>query len=161
MIESLWYKYESIQNTGSGSRSRSSKQKIAPYMGIERRSVTSGYHGSKISGSQQSFFTETSCETAICIVDRRKKSTTFCSRVQSCTGKSYISIFSFFFVPYLQDHGLLRSRNFASMARWRKDFCTLPETVLDSGFHAVVSRFQVRDSWIFFVRGTCIPDSNR
>ena len=59
--------------------------------------MTSCYHGSKISGSQQSFLTETSCRTAICIVDRLKKSATFSSRVQSCTGKTYISIFSFFF----------------------------------------------------------------
>ena len=37
---------------------------------IERRSMTSGYHDSKFSGSQQSFLTE----TAICIVERWKKS---------------------------------------------------------------------------------------
>ena len=37
---------------------------------IERKSVTSHYHGSKVSGSQQSFLTE----TAICIVERWKKS---------------------------------------------------------------------------------------
>ena len=37
---------------------------------IKRRSVTSRYHGGKISRSQQSFLTE----TAICVVERRKKS---------------------------------------------------------------------------------------
>ena len=34
----------------------------------------------------------------------------------SCTGKSYTSFFFPFFLPYLQDHGLLRSRYFATMA---------------------------------------------
>ena len=37
---------------------------------MERRRVTSGYHCTKISGSQQSFLTE----TVICIVERWKKS---------------------------------------------------------------------------------------
>ena len=37
---------------------------------IERSSVTSGYHGTKMSASQQSFLTE----TAICIVERWKES---------------------------------------------------------------------------------------
>ena len=37
---------------------------------MERGSERSRYHGSKISGSQQSFLTE----TAICIVERWKKS---------------------------------------------------------------------------------------
>ena len=31
----------------------------------------------------------------------------------------------FFFLLYLQDHGLLRSRNFATMATWRKGFSSL------------------------------------
>ena len=39
----------------------------------------------------------------------------FCSRVQPCTGKSCMH----FFLPYLQDRGLLRSRNIATMATWR------------------------------------------
>ena len=30
-----------------------------------------------------------------------------------------------FFLPYLQDHGLLRSRNFASMTVWRDDVSSL------------------------------------
>ena len=48
-----------------------------------------------------------------------------CSWVQSYTGKSYMLIFSFFFLQYLQYHGLLRSRNFATMATWRNDFFSL------------------------------------
>ena len=40
--------------------------------------------------------------------------------LQSCTRKSDLSIllfvFFFFFPPYLQDHGFLRSRNFATIA---------------------------------------------
>ena len=61
-----------------------------------KRSVTSRYHGSKISGSQQYFLTE----TAIFIVKRWKRQEKygllFCSQVQSCTGKSYMSIFVLF-----------------------------------------------------------------
>ena len=63
--------------------------------------MTSRYHGSKISESQQSFLTE----TAICIVKRWIKSTGY----------------SFIFMSYLQNHGLLRARNFATMATGGND----------------------------------------
>ena len=61
---------------------------------LERRSVTSGYHGSKISGSQHSFLTE----TAICIVAPWKKSIGYCflTWVQSWIENSNMSIFRFF-----------------------------------------------------------------
>ena len=51
----------------------------------------------------------------------------FCSWEQSCTGKSSMSIFFvFFFLPNLQDHGLLRPRYFAiTMATWRNHFSSL------------------------------------
>ena len=45
---------------------------------------------------------------------KKKYGLPFCSWVQWCTGKSFVS--------YLQDHGLLRSGNFTSMATWRNDF---------------------------------------
>ena len=45
----------------------------------------------------------------------------FCFWVQSCTGKSYLSMLS----PYLRDHGLLRSRYYATMATWCSDFSAL------------------------------------
>ena len=51
----------------------------------------------------------------ICIVERWKKSMVY-RFVPSCTGKSYTSFFPPFFLPYLQDHGLLRSRDFTTMA---------------------------------------------
>ena len=35
-----------------------------------------------------------------------------------------MSIFRFF-LPYLQDHDLLRSKNFVSMTMWRDDFSSL------------------------------------
>lgn len=59
---------------------------------IERRSVTSDYHGSRISGSQQFFWTE----TAIGIVERWKKSIRrpFCFRVQSCNFFVFSAIFA-------------------------------------------------------------------
>ena len=61
---------------------------------LERRSVTSGYHCSKISGSQHSFLTE----TAICIVEPWKKSIGYCflTWVQSWIENSNMSIFRFF-----------------------------------------------------------------
>ena len=49
----------------------------------------------------------------------------FCSWVLLCSRKSYMSIFFLFFLPYLQDHGLLRSRNYATLATWRNDFPSL------------------------------------
>ena len=48
----------------------------------------SRYYGRKIFGFQQSFLTE----TAICIVERWKK-----EWATHCTGKSYMTTFSFFF----------------------------------------------------------------
>ena len=48
-----------------------------------------------------------------------------------------------FFLPYLQDHGLLRSRNFATMATWHNNFSSpLPFTLplfCYSNFHKVMS----------------------
>ena len=75
---------------------------------MEKRSVTSGYHGSKISASQQPFLTE----AAICIFEQWKKSMGYrfvpeCNHAQ----ENDTCYFSSFFLPYLHDHGLLRSRN--------------------------------------------------
>ena len=68
--------------------------------------------GSKIAGSQQTFLTE----TAICIVERWKKSMGY-RLVSKCNhAQESQTVMSVFFVPYLQDHCLLRSGNFATMA---------------------------------------------
>ena len=73
---------------------------------IEWRSVTSRYHGSQISGSQQSFLTE----TAICIIERLKIT-------QQCSGKSYISYHTCSFFPVkFAGRDLLNSKSFISMA---------------------------------------------
>ena len=76
--------------------------------------MTSHYHGSKVSGSQQSFLTE----TAIRIVERWKKSMGY-RFVPECNHGQEQSrtcqFFRFFFLPYLQDHGSLSSRTFATM----------------------------------------------
>ena len=74
-----------------------STAKWLSYYRIERKSTMSCYHGSKISGSQQSFLTE----TVICIVARCKKNMDYCFVVQSCKGKSWISIFPGFFVRHI------------------------------------------------------------
>ena len=76
--------------------------------------MISHYHGSKISGSQQSFLTETS----LYIVKPSKKSMGYCF-VSECNDaqESHTCLFFSFFLPYLQDHGFLRfSRVFATMA---------------------------------------------
>ena len=75
---------------------------------MERRRVTSGYHCTKISGSQQSFLTE----TVICIVERWKKSMGYCF-VPECDHVQESQTCQPFrcFLSYLHDHGLLRPRN--------------------------------------------------
>ena len=58
------------------------------------REETSGYHCSKISGSKQSFLTE----TAICIVERWKKSLGYRFVPESNHAQEYMSTFSLFSV---------------------------------------------------------------
>ena len=75
---------------------------------------TPRYHGSKISESRQwrSFSFSNDWQKA--------DGLPFCSWswVQSCPQNSHIS---FFFLPYLQDQGLLWSKSFATMATWRNN----------------------------------------
>ena len=84
----------------------------------ERRSVTSSYHGIKISGSQHSFLTE----MAICIVKRSTKGMGY-RFVSECNNaeESHTCQLFHFFLPYLQHHmpnSLLRSRNLATIRWW-------------------------------------------
>ena len=78
----------------------------------EKCDVTLFQHRSKISaGSQHSFLTE----TAISIVERWENASAtvlFLSAIML----SHTCLFCRFFLPYLQDHDLLRSRNFATIA---------------------------------------------
>ena len=73
--------------------------------------MTSRYHGSKNSGSEQPYL----IETAFALKKNGSKITGYrfgpeCSlAVESLTCQ-------FFFLPYLQDHSLSRSRNFATIA---------------------------------------------
>ena len=78
------------------------------------RSATSRCHGGKIAQSQQPFLTE----TVICIVKRWKKSMGY-RFVPECNHEEESRTCQFFhsFLPNLHDHGLLRSRKFATMAR--------------------------------------------
>ena len=84
---------------------------------IARRSMTSGYHDSKFSGSQQSFLTE----TAICMVERWKKSMghrfvpEFNHAQESYTCQPFR-----YFLSYLQYHDLLRSRNHSNLGNVMK-----------------------------------------
>ena len=69
---------------------------------------------------------ESATETTMSIVERWKEEKyglSFCSRVQSCIGKSYKSIFRFLISLFARPHGLLRSSNYATMA-WRNDSFT-------------------------------------
>ena len=65
-------------------------------------------------------------ETAICSVKRGKKSVGCCF-VPECnhTQESRARQVFLFLMRHLQDHGLLRSRNFATMATPRDDFSSL------------------------------------
>lgn len=78
---------------------------------IERRSAMSGYLGSKISESQQSFVKE----TVICVCKQQKKNTGF-GFVPECNHAQKSHTCQFF---------SLRYRNFATMATWRNDFSSL------------------------------------
>ena len=69
----------------------------------------SHYHGSKTSGSQQSFLTD----TTVCIVEQWIKSIGYGFVPAASMHKK---VTRHFFYYYLQDHGLFRSRNFATMA---------------------------------------------
>ena len=84
---------------------------------IERKCVTSSYHGSKVS--------------EFCLSWRRKPFASsidgivwaivlFLSAIMQSQESCHTC--SFFCLPYLQDHGLLRSKNFASMASWSNDW---------------------------------------
>ena len=89
---------------------------------MEKRSVTSGYHGSKISGSQQPFLTE----AAICIFERWKKSMGYCF-VPECNhaqenNKCY---FPFIFSAIFAWPRLVEIQKFATVATCRKDFSYL------------------------------------
>ena len=94
---------------------------------IERRSVTSVYHGSKICGCQQSFLTE----TAIWFSNDGRKVWANVLFLNAITHWKVIHVNYFFFLfyfsamQYLQNHGLLRSRYFATMVTWRNDLSYL------------------------------------
>ena len=85
------------------------------------------YHGSKISWSQQPFFTA----TAICIVKRWKWSMGYCFAPEcNHTQESHTcQFFFFFFLPDLQDHSLLRSRHFATMVTQHDNFSPLLQSL--------------------------------
>jgi len=76
---------------------------------IERRSVTSDYHGSRFSGSQQFFFNRDSYWHCGAMEEKYWATVLFPSAI--------VQFFQFFFfLRYLQDHGLLKSGDFATMA---------------------------------------------
>lgn len=72
-----------------------------------------------------------SWQTAICIVERwKKEGATVLFQSATMYGK-VIRIISFrFFPPYLRDQGLLRSKDFATMATWRNYFSCLFLTII-------------------------------
>ena len=80
---------------------------------MEKRSVMSHYRSRKISGTQQSFLTE----MAICIAERWKKVWVTILFLNAIMHRKVIHVnFFCFFLSYWQDHSLLRSRKFATMA---------------------------------------------
>ena len=84
----------------------------------------------------------------------------FCSWVQSYTevmhAKLFCFCFVFFFLPYLQDHALLRSRSFATMVTWRNDFSSLFLLIrLNSRFCECgcckVAEHSFGSLWVYFI----------
>ena len=71
------------------------------------------YNGHKISGSQP-YLLDRDGHLGEQTMEEKFGVLPFCSWVESRTRKSYMSIF---FLPHLQDHGLLRCRNFATKGR--------------------------------------------
>ena len=97
-----------------------STAKWLSYYRTERRSTMSCYYGSEIFGSQQSFLTE----TVICIVARCKKNMDYCFVVQSCKGKSWISIFPGFFVRHICRTTVCWDPE--TLLPWQRDVATSP-----------------------------------
>ena len=89
------------------------------------RSVTSRYHGSKISGSQQSFLTE----TAICIIERWKKSMGYSLFLSLTMHREVIHVKSLFvclFSSIFAGQQFMEiTRSCATMLTWRNDFSSL------------------------------------
>ena len=85
------------------------------------RGVTSRYHGSKISGSQQSFLTE----TAICIVERGKKRMGYSLFLSAITHRKVIHVKSLFvclsFSIFAGQQFIEIIRSCATMLTWRND----------------------------------------
>ena len=85
------------------------------------RGVTSRYHGSKISGSQQSFLTE----TAICIVERGKKRMGYSLFLSAIMHKKVIHVKSLFvclFSSIFAGQQFIEiTRSCATMLTWRND----------------------------------------
>ena len=86
------------------------------------KSVTSRNQGSTISGSQ-SFL----AETAIWIVEGWKKSMGF---VLFLMGNHAQESHTCQFFPFLQDHGVLKPRNIATMATWRNNLSLFTSKLL-------------------------------
>ena len=82
------------------------------------RSLTSRYQGSRSSGSQQLFLVK----MAIYIAKQWKKSIGCFVPDYSHAQESHTCQFFRFFLSYLRDHDVLKSRNFATMATWGDNF---------------------------------------
>ena len=83
------------------------------------RSLTSRYQGSRSYGTRQFLL----IKMAIYIVKRWKKSIgCFVPDFNHAQESHTCQCFRFFFLPYLRDHDVLRSRNFATMATWGDNF---------------------------------------
>ena len=102
-----------------------------------------GYHGRNISGSQQSFLTETSMSN-----DGRKVWANVLLLIAIMPGKAIHVKFCLFF-PY---HELLRSENFATMVTWRNGFSSLlftPQLTFNLKLSKTVKNYQRMPSWLW------------
>ena len=132
-INEVWLeiKHEKVQARSNVSSGRSQLLKYSyTYWGMftlapstrrsswqERGGVTSRFHGSKSYGSQQTLLEETAIATL--------HGLPFWSWELSFAQKRHTCQVFRFFRPFLQDHSLLRSKNFTSMATRRNKFSSL------------------------------------
>ena len=117
----------------------------------ERGSMTSCYHGSKISGSQQSFL----IETASCIDEQLKKSIVYRLFLIAIMRRKviHVNFFVCFFLPNLQDHSLLRSRKVLPLQRDVMTFTLYCPSNSISNQSKFGQRLLVRNSETFWMNG--------
>ena len=104
---------------------------------MKRRRVRSCYHGSKSSESQQSFLAE--IRQSFALSNDGRKGYCFVPDWNHAQ-ESHTCHFCHFFLPWLQGHRLLRSRNFATLSMWCNVFSSVLIFFFPSTFFLIASK---------------------